>query len=52
MIVITLSKVAAIKFLTEEGLACEIEDDPWYNVESLPFPESCTTIFKLALKFF
>ena len=26
--VITLSKVATIKFLTEEGLACEIEDDP------------------------
>ena len=25
---ITLSKVAAIKFLTEEGVACEIEDDP------------------------
>ena len=35
MIVITLSKVAAIKFLTEEGVACEIEDDPWYNVEIL-----------------
>ena len=28
MIVITLSKVAAMKFLTEEGVACEIEDDP------------------------
>ena len=25
---ITLSKVAAIKFLTEEGVACETEDDP------------------------
>ena len=25
--VITLSKVAAIKFLTEEGVACEIEDE-------------------------
>ena len=24
-----------MKFLTEEGLACEIEDDPWYNVEIL-----------------
>ena len=35
MIIITLSKVAAIKFLTEEGVACEIEDDPWYNVERL-----------------
>ena len=35
MIVTTLSKVAARKFLTEEGLACEIEDDLWYNVEIL-----------------
>ena len=32
MIVTTLSKVAARKFLTEEGLACETEDDLWYNV--------------------
>ena len=24
-----------MKFLTEEGLAYEIEDDPWYNVEIL-----------------
>ena len=35
MIVTTLSKVAARKFLTEEGLACEIEDDLLYNVEIL-----------------
>ena len=35
MIVITLSKVAAIKFLTEEGLAYKIEDDPCCNVEIL-----------------
>ena len=27
IMVITLSKVAAIKFLTEEGVACEIEDE-------------------------
>ena len=24
-----------MKFLTEEGVACEIEDDPWYNIEIL-----------------
>ena len=35
MIVTTLSKVAARKFLTKEGLACETEDDLWYNVEIL-----------------
>ena len=35
MIVITSSKVAAMKFLTEEGVACEIEDDPGYHVEIL-----------------
>ena len=27
-LVITISKVAKIKFLTDEEVACEIEDDP------------------------
>ena len=40
---ITLSKVAAIKFLTEEGVAYEIEDDPWYNVE---IPNFTSTVCK------
>ena len=42
---ITLSKVAAIKFLTEEGVACEIEDDPWYNVEILNFTSTVCKTF-------
>ena len=42
---ITLSKVAAIKFLTEEGVACEIEDDPRYNVEILNFTSKVCKTF-------
>ena len=42
---ITLSKVAVLKFLTEEGVACEIEDDPWYNVEILNFTSTVCKTF-------
>ena len=34
-LVITISKVAKIKFLTDEEVACEIEDDPKESVKLL-----------------
>ena len=34
-----------MKFLTEEGVACEIEDDPWYNVEILNFTSTVCKTF-------
>ena len=37
--------MAAIKFLTEEGAACEIEDNPRYNVEIINCTSTVCKIF-------